>query len=470
MFFDFLFSSLIIILVVSLYFLFRTRQKLIKKNGLEATLAESSQKIEMIIDYNKRIIDNVPVSILTMDKKGKILSANPYVAELSGHDSDEKIGKNIFDFRIVKENNLKDKFSKLLFKGQAFDQKNCVYKPLQKDEVKYLNIIAVPLKNKKGEIEGAVSMAINNTQAIESELDIKQKAEQLYLLNQITLAINSILDLKEVLWVILRNAAKLTSAYQADIYLLENNELVLKEIYSLKYYYDVSRQEFLRKVKIGEDIIGHVVETKKPYLCNNVNKDEYYNLENNSLEIKSQLAIPIFSQKSEHEIKGVIRVSSDRVNHFTKADEEILITLANNASVAIANSELYHKVNELKKFSDDIIDSSSLAIVVTDIEGKIVRYNNSAQNIMSKLNVNKGDLFFVENYFNIKEIINRIRKNKQSFSLDKLLFANNGETEFYNIKIDPILDVEDELSNVIITIEDVTKKVKLFRISTPLLN
>lgn len=461
--FDLMSLILILVFAISIRLIFQIRKKTIKENILEEVISESSMELEKIRNFNKKIFDNVPVSILIMDKKGIVASANDYVTKLSGHSGSDMVGKNIFDFNLVKDNNLKGKYMDLLLKGLAFDQQNCIFNPSSQIEVKYLNIIAVPLKDKNGRVDGAISMALDNSKARNTELRLEEKAEQLYLINQIISAINSITDFKQVLWVILRNAAKLTSASHADIYLLNGNKLVLKEIYNLKYYYKVWDGKLLETVNVGEGIRGYVAETRKPYLCNDASLDQRFRPENNTLEIKSQLVVPIFSPQKENEIKGVIRVASDRINHFTKADEEILTLLANNASVAINNSELYNEVNSLKKFSDDIIDSSSLAIIVTNAGGKIIRFNNSAEEIISKLKLKKEDIFVVKDFFNIIEIIRKISKTKKSFSLDKLLFISGQGNEYYNIKIDPILNMVGELSNVITTIEDVTKKVNLER-------
>ncbi|HEX9664817.1 MAG TPA: GAF domain-containing protein, partial [Patescibacteria group bacterium] len=441
--------------------IFQIRQKVIKEGVLETAILENSAKLEKISGFNKRILDNVPVSILTMDKNGRIISANRYADILSGSPGKNKIGKNIFDFNLVKDNELEEDYHRLLREGASFDKQDCIYQSESLTESKYLNILAVPLKNTAGEVEGAISMAVDNSKIVTSELKTKQKAEQLFLLNQISLAINSVLDLKEVLWVILRNAAILTSAYQAELFLVEDEQLVLKEIYSLKYFYNKNQQPKINfRLQFGQSIVGYVAQTKQPYLSSDVRIDPKFDKDNNDLEINSVLAIPIFSQKKEDQLKGVLRVCSDRPNHFTEDDQEILTILANNASVAIANSELYNKVKSLKKFSDDIIDSSSLAIVVTNQQGQIIRHNNAAAQFIKDLKLAQNDIFYVENYFNIIEIIKKIQQTKESFCLDNLIFPRDEKDYYYNIKIDPIL-LDDQLSSVIITIDDVTKKVKL---------
>lgn len=113
--------------------------------------------------FNKIILDNVPVSIITIDKKGYITSANKYFKNFSSSINDYH--NNIFAGSFFIRENLVEDYKKLLTTGGVFRRDNC-HEVNSKGEDKYFRIIAVPFRNKKGEIEGVISLASDNTEAV----------------------------------------------------------------------------------------------------------------------------------------------------------------------------------------------------------------------------------------------------------------------------------------------------------------
>jgi signal transduction histidine kinase len=114
-------------------------------------------------NINQIILDNIPVSMITIDKKGYITSANKYFKNFSR--IKDYHGHNIFTDEFFIKKNLKNNFKKLLKDGGLFRKDNC-HEINIKGEDKYLRIIAVPFTNEKGKIEGIVSLASDNTEAI----------------------------------------------------------------------------------------------------------------------------------------------------------------------------------------------------------------------------------------------------------------------------------------------------------------
>lgn len=110
-----------------------------------------------------KILDNAPMSIITIDKKGNITSANKYFFNFST--TKNYAGRNIFKSQFFIREGLVDDYKKLLSEGAPVNRENCYVKN-SKGEDKYLKIIAVPLRDDNGNIEGALSMAQDNTEAV----------------------------------------------------------------------------------------------------------------------------------------------------------------------------------------------------------------------------------------------------------------------------------------------------------------
>jgi len=143
---------------------------IIIRNITEQKIAE--EKIRRLNEFNEKVLNNAPVSIMVINKKGDITATNDYIKKITK--SNDYVGKNIFKINFFKNEKLTDKYKKLLKTGVSFKKTNC--KTINREgQTKYLNIIAVPLKDNNNKIEGAVSMALDNTE----EVVIKEKIEKL---------------------------------------------------------------------------------------------------------------------------------------------------------------------------------------------------------------------------------------------------------------------------------------------------
>lgn len=164
--------------------------------------SKGAEEIEGII-FNKSILDNAPVSIITIDKKGDITFANKYYQTFSN--TNDYKGHNIFDSNFFIRENLVVDYKELLSSGRSVRRESC-YEKNNLGEDKYLKIIAVALRDQRGEINGALSMAIDNTEAIlyknelielnnDLEIIVEQRTEQL---NKVNEELHKVLKLKTI--------------------------------------------------------------------------------------------------------------------------------------------------------------------------------------------------------------------------------------------------------------------------------
>ncbi|MFA5413696.1 MAG: ATP-binding protein [Patescibacteria group bacterium] len=379
-------TLVVLALVSSSYLYCAGRVALRKKNALENEFRKKTEEYE-------KIFNNVPVSIMILDKNGTVISLNPYFTTLSEQSARERIGKNIFDFTFIKKSEeLQIKYKNLLYKGESFSYYNLPsYISLKDDlKVKYLNIWAVPIKNDKGESEGAISIAQDNSETHHALEELKSRARQIYLINQISRAINSVLNLEEVLWLILRNAVKLTNAVSGAILLLENeDDLVVKEAYNMPPGWQNVR------VKVGQGLCGHAAFIKQLYFSNDVKNDPYFIGQPEIENIKSEMATPIILDKK---VIGVIKVDSDEVGRFKEGEVESMTTLANNAAIAIANSQLYEEVKDLNKNLEEKVKQRTEELKIANqkleksIELKSQFIADASHELRTPLTIVKGNL------------------------------------------------------------------------------
>jgi serine phosphatase RsbU (regulator of sigma subunit) len=95
------------------------------------------------------------------------------------------------------------------------------------------------------------------------------------------------------------------------------------------------------ELKMGEGIAGLVAEERKPLIIEDAQKDErFYNKadESTGFVTRTLLAVPV---QHGDELLGVIEVLNTKDKpHFDKADQELLVSFANLAAVAIIRARL----------------------------------------------------------------------------------------------------------------------------------
>ena len=174
---------------------------------------------------------------------------------------------------------------------------------------------------------------------------LNQKVEQVSALLQTGKAVNSVLDLKKVLDVILKAAFDLLAAGQGSIMLLneKTNLLEIVNAYGLK-------PEIVAKarVKVGESVSGWVVQRGKPLLLGgDIDAGKYRNFSKKARFIQSAIVVPL---KVKDRNIGVLSLSVGKSNKkFDKYDLNTAQVFAEQVSTAIVNSKLYEQSKKSQK-------------------------------------------------------------------------------------------------------------------------
>jgi signal transduction histidine kinase/DNA-binding response OmpR family regulator len=133
------------------------------RQASDAACRVTAEERDRLSELNSKILDNAPISVITVDRQGYITSANKYFDNFSKTRSYRN--HNIFDSEFFIREGLVEDYRKLLVHGTVVRRENC-YEKNNRGEDKYLKIIAVPLRDQHGDIEGALSMAIDNTETV----------------------------------------------------------------------------------------------------------------------------------------------------------------------------------------------------------------------------------------------------------------------------------------------------------------
>jgi signal transduction protein with GAF and PtsI domain len=169
--------------------------------------------------------------------------------------------------------------------------------------------------------------------------------EYLETLNKISKAITSDLYLEDILKLIVNLTANVMKAKICSLWLLDEKTQELK----IRATQAMSK-EYLkeRTLKLGEGIVGLVAKEKKPIIILDVSKDARYKEKKLAKKegLVSMLSVPMMVK---NKLIGVINCYTTQAYKFTVSDTDLLSTVANQAAVAIENTELLVKTRVIKE-------------------------------------------------------------------------------------------------------------------------
>ena len=163
--------------------------------------------------------------------------------------------------------------------------------------------------------------------------------EYLAALSKIGKAITSDLYLEDILKLIVTLSANVRHAKICSLWLVDEREQALR----IRATQAMS-EEYLkeRKLMVGEGIVGLVAKEKKPIVILDVLKDSRYKEKTLAKKEKltSMLSVPMMVK---NRVIGVVNCYTTSSYEFSESDIDLLTAVANQAAVAIENTELMVK-------------------------------------------------------------------------------------------------------------------------------
>jgi signal transduction protein with GAF and PtsI domain len=163
--------------------------------------------------------------------------------------------------------------------------------------------------------------------------------DQIKALSKISKAITSDLYLEDILRLIVTVTAEVMGSNICSLMLIDEkkNELVIRATQSVS-------EEYNKKppLKIGEGIAGKVAKLNKPLVVKDVTKNKEYKYQDIARKegLCSLLCVPL---AVKGKVIGVINCYTPTLHDFTETEINLLTSIANQAAVAIENTELMVK-------------------------------------------------------------------------------------------------------------------------------
>jgi signal transduction histidine kinase/HAMP domain-containing protein len=188
-----------------------------------------------------------------------------------------------------------------------------------------------------------LGMALVTTkQNLEAEIAERERSERrIHTLYEMNLALNSTLELKEVLEILLEKAEQIfTFPSVKTVKLFDSNTGALEALACR----NLDEREW--QEQLPDDLSGfarEVIETKAPLISLDVREDPraYPSKLYIKYGIVSYLGVPLIM---EQKTLGVLGLHTKELHEFTNEEIELLSLLANKAAVAIHNAQLHEEI------------------------------------------------------------------------------------------------------------------------------
>lgn len=201
--------------------------------------------------------------------------------------------------------------------------------------------------------------------------DLQERLEKLQILYETSSLINSTMEPKEVISLVLEEAVRIMGATSGSLRMVDSERGVLRLEVAIGEGLDTLRAVELH---MGEGVTGWVALHGNPLLIRDVTQDaRYFPIRE---DVRSELAVPLVI---EDRVMGVLNVDSIHMDAFSQTDLELLEALANQSARVIHNAQLHAQVKRkalelgsLFSVGQAIVSSLDLNEVLERITQKVV--------------------------------------------------------------------------------------------------
>jgi two-component system, NtrC family, sensor kinase len=284
-------------------------------------------------------------------------------------------------------------------------------------------------------------------------VELKKKNMQLEIINDVTKSFNIDMSMEEMLKNIFDKLKEIFPLERISLSLYENEELILTNVYPThSLYFPIGfvlpkeNSLYWKAIQSIKKVFYQIQEKGASYI-----EHKAYEI----LGIQSVLLIPLISKGK---VIGVLSIGSKEVIQYDEADLSFFQQLCDQLAVCIENARLYNEVLTSKKEWEETFRAVSEMILVVDLQGNILRFNDAAkeffqfdwqkssrENIHQLLSMNINESPITENLQTKKPVHRQIHIQQRVCELHSY----------------PVFNEEQNMYAVIIYINDITEKCRM---------
>lgn len=274
----------------------------------------------------------------------------------------------------------------------------------------------------------------------------------------ISQAVNATLDLDKILDMVMLYAIGLVDAERGFIIILEEGEITMRQSHNLAPEHFGEDGD-----RISRTIVDRVLQSGESVYTSDAQEDERFAARQSvhDLHLRSIMAVPL---KNGSKVEGVIYLdNSSEARIFLQADLYILELLAQQASIAMTNAALITDVRQLQSYSENIVASTPVALLVLDARSQIQLANERGTHILTALGSSGNhqdrwlDLVESEQREAWATLFRRVLESGSASSWSSQPLKINDETRTYRVLVSPLHTSTSGPGGLVLTLDDTTE-------------
>ena len=295
---------------------------------------------------------------------------------------------------------------------------------------------------------------------------VEEERSKLLALANTTQAVNSSLELDEVLQLVMDTIIRLTEAERGFLMLRDKQGEMGTRVARNWEQESINPNEFA----ISRTIIQRVIESGAPVLTTNAQEDPRFGGQDSivAYNLRSILCVPL---KAKTDLIGVIYADNRiRTGIFKEAERDLLTVFANQAAIAIENARLFAsvrrtlaEVTELKNLMDNVFASIASGVLTADVHHQITLCNRAAESILGQTNAELvGQRLDEALPAEVQEHLASVRDtDKAVMGLEITHNHPQLGAQDWRLNLSPLKDADQTTQGVAIVLDDMTEHKKL---------
>ena len=289
----------------------------------------------------------------------------------------------------------------------------------------------------------------------EKKREINLKLLELETLFDISVAISSVLNIKDLSEDVLWRSVGILNASKGMLLIQNKDSPILEPISTFNW--DEEKNLVSKKLKIFKTINEKkkglfLTEKDKTTIQKKLNEN---NLIITPLQVKTKtLGYMVLCNKETR--KGV--------EEFNDLDLDLLTALSNQAAVAMENATLFKDITKEKNFNESILSSIATGVITINVLGEIDSINSAGLKILKKEKeeiIGNHYLYLFEKDEEVVELIVKSETQNKKVSTVNIPFLSVSEETKINFSVSPRVDKDEKIKGLVLAIEDITDVSKI---------
>ncbi len=292
----------------------------------------------------------------------------------------------------------------------------------------------------------------------DKRMELRLKVLELQTLFDISLSLNSVLDIKELSTEVLIRSVSTLNASSGFILKTQKNSPMLSVLSSFNMNEDLVKGAIFSKSSIPFNLIW---KDKKSIIISDDESNPFLK----KTGYKECIVSPIIGNRN---ISGCIvlgdKESRDGVIPFERNDIDILDALSSQAGIAMDNAKLFEEINAAKRFNESIMGSIATSVITINLLGEVDSVNKAGVDLLSKKKneiVGEHYSYLFSKDQNLCKAIESAEIELESVAELNVSLMSKSKNTIVNFSVAPLTDQKGAHLGAVVAIEDITEQSKI---------